>query len=55
MGNVFIEYLHRTEKRPDIEAILLSWALNLVTAFLVFNITWMVSGSVFVTVMYTLR
>ncbi len=54
MVNRFIEYFHRTQKRPDIEAILLSWVLNLVTAFLVFNISWMLTGDVFVTVVYTL-
>ncbi len=54
MANILVQYLHRTEKKTDIEAILLSWALNLVTVFLVFNISWWISGSVFVTIMYTL-
>ncbi|MBN2330626.1 MAG: hypothetical protein JXC85_02325 [Candidatus Aenigmarchaeota archaeon] len=54
MANKLVKYIHRTEKRPDIEAILLSWVFNLVTAFLVFNATWSLTGNVFVTVVYTL-
>ena len=54
MGNWFIKYLHRTQDKPDIEAILLSWVLNLVTAYLVFNFSWFLTEDVFVTVIYTL-
>jgi predicted metallopeptidase len=49
-----LEYFHRTEKRAAVEAILLTWSFNLVTAFLVFNMSWYASGDAFVTVMYTL-
>jgi hypothetical protein len=49
-----ISYFHRTEKRASIEPILLTWSFNMVTAFLVFNISWYVAEDAFVTVMYTL-
>ena len=54
MVNRFIGYLHKIEKKPDIEAILLSWVLNLVTAFVIFIISWWLTGDVFITVVYTL-
>jgi hypothetical protein len=54
MVNSFIEYFHRTQQRPDIEAILISWVLNLVTAFIVFNLSWWLTEDVFITVVYTL-
>lgn len=54
MGKSLIERIKRTEKRIDIKAILLSWVLNLVTAFVVFNVSWWLSGDIFVTILYTL-